>query len=127
MTLCLKLPLLSTTVCANSEYSSASQPLQFGNVINEPAHEGMALFVLPNIILQTRMRSHPMGLDVSFSVGPLVYFRISCVRTAKALARLRGCAGSPEPSPVAYVISTKLAQMSLVTRRENLPSGFATR
>ena len=30
----------------------------------------------------------------------------SCLRTAKALARLRGCAGSPESSLVAYVIST---------------------
>ena len=30
----------------------------------------------------------------------------SCVRTAKALARLRGCAGSPPPSLIAYVIST---------------------
>ena len=39
-------------------------------------------------------------------VGPFVYFHTSCVRTAKALARLRGCAGSPEPSLVAYVIST---------------------
>ena len=29
-----------------------------------------------------------------------------CVRTAKALVRLCGCAGSPEPSLVAYVIST---------------------
>ena len=28
------------------------------------------------------------------------------MRTAKVLARLRGCAGSPEPSLVAYVIST---------------------
>ena len=28
------------------------------------------------------------------------------MRTAKALVRLRGCAGSPEPSLVAYVIST---------------------
>ena len=34
-------------------------------------------------------------------VGPLVYFHTSCVRTAKALARLRECAGSPEPSLVA--------------------------
>ena len=31
---------------------------------------------------------------------------ILCVRTAKALARLRRCAGSPEPSLVAYLIST---------------------
>ena len=28
------------------------------------------------------------------------------MRTAKAVARLRGCAGSPEPSLFAYVIST---------------------
>ena len=33
-------------------------------------------------------------------------FHSSCVRTAKALTRLSGCAGSPEPSLVAYVIST---------------------
>ena len=39
-------------------------------------------------------------------VGPFVCFHTSCVRTAKALARLRGCAGSPEPLLVAYVIST---------------------
>ena len=31
------------------------------------------------------------------------------MRTVKALARLRGCAGSPEPSLVAYVISTKIS------------------
>ena len=32
------------------------------------------------------------------------------MRTGKALARLCGCAGSPEPSLVTYVIST-MAQM----------------
>ena len=73
---------------------------------NEPSQEIMALVVLRKLILQTRMRSHPMGLDVWFLVGPFVYFHTSCFRTAKALARLRGCAGSPEPSLVAYVIST---------------------
>ena len=35
-----------------------------------------------------------------------IYFHTPCVRTVKALARLRGCAGSPEPSLVAYVINT---------------------
>ena len=85
----------------------------------EPAHKIMVLFVLRKLILQTRM---PVGLDVwcvvgpwsynrdgsylTFMVGPFVYFHTSCVRTANALARLRGCAGSPEPSLVAYVIST---------------------
>ena len=33
-------------------------------MINEPAHEIMALFVLPKLTLQTCMRSHPVGLDV---------------------------------------------------------------
>ena len=31
---------------------------------NEPAHAIMVLFVLRKLILQTRMRSHPVGLDV---------------------------------------------------------------
>ena len=31
---------------------------------NEPAHEIMALLVLRKLILQTRMRRHPVGLDV---------------------------------------------------------------
>ena len=38
-------------------------------------------------------------------VGSFVYFHTLCVRTAKALTRLRGCAGSSEHSLVAYVIS----------------------
>ena len=74
--------------------------------IFEPAHEIMVLFVLHKLILQTCMCSHPVGIDVWFLVRPFVYFHTSCVRTAKALARLRRCAGSPEPSLVAYVIST---------------------
>ena len=73
---------------------------------NEPAHEIMALFVLRKLILQSHMRSHPVGLDVWFLVGPFVYFHTSSVRIATALVRLCGCAGSHEPSLVAYVIST---------------------
>ena len=52
------------------------------------------------------MPSHPVELNVRFLVGPFVYFHTSCVRTAKALVRLGGRAGSPKPSLVAYVIST---------------------
>ena len=70
----------------------------------------MALFNLRKLILQPRMRSHPVGLDVCFFVGPFVYCHTSCVRTAMALARLRGCAGSPEPSLVAYAISTIISR-----------------
>ena len=70
---------------------------------------GFDFIVLRKLILQTRRRSHPMGLDVWFLVGPFAYFHCSCMRTPKALARLRGCAGSPEPSLVAYVISTLIS------------------
>ena len=76
------------------------------NAVIEPSHEVMVLFLLRKLVLQIRICSHPVGLDVWFLVGPFVDFHISCVRTAKALPRLRGCAGSPEPSLVAYVIST---------------------
>ena len=87
-------------------------------VINEPAHEIMALFVLHKLILQTRMRSHPVGLDVWFFIGPFLYFHTSCVRTAKALARLRRCAGTPESSLVAYVISTIISWAGLTVCRK---------
>ena len=40
----------------------------------ESSHEVMALFVLRKLILQTRMRSHPVLLDVWILVGPFVYF-----------------------------------------------------
>ena len=51
----------------------------------EPAHEIMVVFVLRKLILQTRMRSHSVGLDVWFLVGPFVYFDTLCVRTANRL------------------------------------------
>ena len=35
----------------------------------EPSHEFIVLFVLRKLILQARMRSHPVGLDVWFLVG----------------------------------------------------------
>ena len=71
---------------------------------------------LRKLILQSHMCSHPMGLDVWFLVRPIVYFHTSCVRTAKALARLRGCAGSPEPSLVAYVINNLMSWLIYLTR-----------
>ena len=37
----------------------------------EPCHDIMALFILHKLILQTRMRSHPVGLDVWFCLDPL--------------------------------------------------------
>ena len=72
----------------------------------EPAHEILILFVLRKPVLKMRMRSHPVGLDAWFLVRHFVYFHTSCVRTAKAVERLCRWAGSPDPSLVAYVIST---------------------
>ena len=62
--------------------------------------------ILRKLILQMRMRSHPVGLEVWFLVGPFFYLHAACVWTAKTLTRLRGCAGSSEPLLVAYVTST---------------------
>ena len=79
---------------------------------NEPTHEIMALITLRKLILQTTMHSNPLGLHVWYLVRPFVYFHTLCVRIAKALARLRGCPVSPEPSLFAYAISShELAQI----------------
>ena len=43
---------------------ASKQLLCDSRTINEPCHDIMALFVLRKLILQTRMRSHPVGLDV---------------------------------------------------------------
>ena len=64
---------------------------------------------LSSVLIQTRMRRHSVGLDVWFLVGSFVYFHTSCVRTAKAVARLRGCTRLSEPSLVAYVISIMIS------------------
>ena len=80
----------------------------------------MAFFVLRKLILQTRMRSHPVRLDIWFLVRPFVYFHTSCVRTANALARLHGCAGLPDPSLVAYVISTIISWDGSIVHLEHM-------
>ena len=46
------------------------------------------LYALRKLILQTPIRSHPVGRDVWFLVEPFVYFHTSCMRTAKALAKI---------------------------------------
>ena len=73
----------------------------------------LSLFILRNLILQTRKRSYPVGLEVWFLVEHFVYVHTSCVRTAKAPVRLRGCAGSLEPPLVAYMISTIISWAGL--------------
>ena len=46
----------------------------YSTCISEPSHEIMVRFVLRKLFLQTRMRSHPVGL--------YVYFHTPCMRTA---------------------------------------------
>ena len=87
-------------------HQNSQNSFELGLILFEPSHKIMVLFVLRKLIFQRRMRSHPVGLDVWFLIDPFVYFHTSCMRTAKAPVRLRGCAGSPEPSLVAYVIIT---------------------
>ena len=75
-----------------AELSHCEQIVRGNYCIIEPSHEIMALFVLHKLILQTCIRSHPVGLDVWFLFRPFICFHTLCVRTVKAL--------------VAYVIST---------------------
>ena len=75
-----------------------------------PAHEIMVLFRPPLTHSSNRHVQPSSGARclIDFSVGPFVYIHTSCVRTAKALARLRKCTGSPELLLVAYVVITKI-------------------
>ena len=82
-------------------------------------------YFLSSINLFFNRACHPMGIDVRFLVGPFIYFHTLCVPTAKAPVRLRGCAGSPEATLLAYVISISVS-LSLgscfghVMRKRNL-------
>ena len=73
--------------------------------------EIMVLFILcKHIIFQMRMCSRPVVLDLWFLVRPFVYIHTLCEPRVKALVRLWGCTGSPEPLLVAYVISTIISR-----------------
>ena len=63
----------------------------------EPFHEIMVLFVIRNAHAQPSSGARCLFVGRTYT---------QCVRIAKALTRLRECAGSPEPSLVAYVIRT---------------------
>ena len=55
------------------------------------------------------MPSHSEGPGIWLSVWRFLLTHCLYERAAKVLARLRGCAGSPEPSLLASAISTKFA------------------
>ena len=77
----------------------------------EPCREIMELIVLRKLILQTRMCSHLVGLNIWVLVGLFVYFHTSCVRTAKAGETAR----MPKPSLVAYVIGNLMNWLNFST------------
>ena len=58
---------------------------------------------------QLRMPGHSVGPGIWLSVWRFLLTHCLYERAAEVLARLRGCAGSPEPSLLAYAISTKFA------------------
>ena len=53
--------ILQVLIWMNSVFQGANHNQR---LTVEPCHETMVLFVLRKLILQTRMRSHPLGLDV---------------------------------------------------------------
>ena len=102
--------------------------------INKPCCGIMALFVLRNLVLQARMRNHPMAARC------LLFGRTLCLipcfvsagsecsgETARMrmlawafVSRLRGCACSPEPSLVGYVISAIISWAGSVIQRPDV-------
>ena len=81
----------------------------------------MVLFVLHKFIIQTRMHNHPVRLDVWYLIGPFSYFHTLCLQIAKALVRLSRCAGTPDPSLVAYVISAIISWAGSFIVLQNKP------
>ena len=98
--------------CLPNSYNKADKSNIFLNshlsLIIKPSHEKTDLSVVQFEILRTRMRSLWNRSEVWLFAWSFLFIPILCGRTAKALARLRACTGSPEPSLVAYVISTFL-------------------
>ena len=56
--------MIRTVVLYGLQNWQAGLNARLSDTLYEPSHEIMALFVLRKLILQTRMRSHPVGLDV---------------------------------------------------------------
>ena len=75
--------------------------------IIEPSHEIMVLFVpSSNVHAQPSTGAMCLMFGRTFHLFPYFIAWASANKTVKALVRLRRCAGSPEPSLVAYVINS---------------------
>ena len=69
--------------------------------INDPRQANLCLRAFRHDKFQLRMPSHSEGPGIWFSVWRFLVIHSLYERAAKVLARLRGCAGSPEPSLLA--------------------------
>ena len=75
----------------------------------EPRQANLCLRAFRHDKFQLRMPSHSEGPGIWLSVWRFLLTHCLYERAAEVLARLRGCAGSPEPSLLAEAISTKFA------------------
>ena len=78
-------------------------------LLSEPHQANLCLRTFRHDKFQLRMPSHSEGPGIWFSVWKFLLIHCLYERAAKVLARLGGCAGSPEPSLLAWAISTKFA------------------
>ena len=72
-----------------------------------PRQANLCLRAFRHDKFQLRMPSHSEGPGIWLSVWRFPLIHCLYVQAAKVLLRLRGCAGSPEPSLLAQAISTK--------------------
>ena len=73
-----------------------------------PRQANLCLRAFRHDKFQLRMPSHSEGPGIWLSVWRFPLIHCLYVQAAKVLSRLRGCAGSPEPSLLAQAISTKI-------------------
>ena len=69
--------------------------------LNGPRQTNLCLRAFRHDKFHLRMPSHSEGPGIWFSVWRFLLTHCLYARAAKVLARLRGCAGSPEPSLLA--------------------------
>ena len=83
--------------------------IQLSSLSSGPRQANLCLRAFRHKKFQLRMPSHSEGPGIWLSVWRFLLIHCLYERAAKVLARLRGCAGSPEPSLLASAISTKFA------------------
>ena len=62
------------------------------------------------VLLLTPILTYQAGLEIKMLTPVLINMHPLSMRVAKTLARLHGCAGSPEPWLLANAISTKITR-----------------